>query len=47
MSFDESKKQVKQVLLEELQNKAFQEWVVQLKENSVIEIKYDFIEKIY
>ena len=46
MSFDESKKQVKQVLLEELQNKAFHEWVVQLKEKSVIEINYDFLEKV-
>ena len=47
MSFDESKKQVEQVLLEELQDKAFQEWVVQLKDKSVIEVKYDFLEKIY
>ena len=47
MTFDESKKQVEQVLLEELHDKAFQEWLVQLKEKSVIEIKYDFLEKIY
>ena len=46
MSFEESKKQVKQFLLEELQAKAFQKWIVQLKEKSVIEIKYDLLEKI-
>ena len=46
MNFDESKKQVKRVLLEELQSKTFQKWIVQLKEKSVIEIKYDLLEKI-
>ncbi len=46
MSFDESKKQVEQVLLQELQDKAFQSWFVQLKDNSTIEIKYDLLEKI-
>jgi parvulin-like peptidyl-prolyl isomerase len=46
MSFDESKKQVEQVLLQEVQGKAFQKWLVELKEKSVIEIKYDLLEKI-
>ncbi|MBC8286731.1 MAG: peptidylprolyl isomerase [Nitrospinae bacterium] len=46
MSFEESKNQVEQVLLQDLQNKAFQKWMIQLKENSVIEINYDFLEKI-
>ncbi len=46
MNFDESKKQVKRILLEELQGKAFQKWIAQLKEKSVIEIKYDLLEKI-
>jgi parvulin-like peptidyl-prolyl isomerase len=46
MSFDESKKQVEQVLRQELQDKAFQSWFVQLKDNSTIEIKYDLLEKI-
>ena len=46
MNFDESKKQVERVLLEELQSRAFQKWIVQLKEKSVIEIKYDLLEKI-
>ncbi len=46
MSFDESKKQIEQVLLQGLQDKAFQKWMIQLKESSVIEINYDFLEKI-
>lgn len=46
MSFDESKKLIEQSLLHELQDKAFQKWLIQLKENSVIEINYDFLEKI-
>ncbi len=46
MSFDESKKQIEQVLLQGLQDKAFQKWMIQLKEKSVIEINYDFLEKI-
>ena len=47
MSFDESEKSVEQVLLQELQESAFQKWLVQLKEKSEIEIKYDFLEKIH
>jgi parvulin-like peptidyl-prolyl isomerase len=46
MSFDESKKQTGQVLLQELQDKAFQKWLVQLKEKSTIDINYEFLEKI-
>jgi parvulin-like peptidyl-prolyl isomerase len=46
MSFDESKKQIEKILLEELQNRAFQKWLVQLKKESEIEIKYEFFEKI-
>ena len=46
MNFDESKKRVKQILLEEIQGKAFQEWIIKLKEKSVIEVKYDLLEKI-
>ena len=46
MSFDESKKQIEQVLLQGLQDKAFQKWMIRLKEKSVIEINYDFLEKI-
>ena len=47
MSFDESEKSVEQVLLQELQESAFHEWLVQVKEKSEIEIKYDFLEKIH
>ena len=46
MIFDESKKPVEQFLLQEFQDLAFQKWLVQLKEKSEIEIKYDFFEKI-
>jgi parvulin-like peptidyl-prolyl isomerase len=46
MSFDESKNQIEQILLQELQDKAFQKWLVRLKEKAVIEINYDFLEKI-
>jgi parvulin-like peptidyl-prolyl isomerase len=46
MSFDESKKQVEQTLLQELQSKAFQKWLTQLKDKSVIDINYAFLEKI-
>jgi parvulin-like peptidyl-prolyl isomerase len=46
MSFDESKKQVEQILLQEIQDKAFQRWLTELKQKSVIEINYDFFEYI-
>lgn len=46
MSFEESKKQVENILLHELQDKAFQGWLVNLKEKSEIKIKYDFVETI-
>jgi parvulin-like peptidyl-prolyl isomerase len=45
MSFDESKKQIEQFLLQELQDKAFQNWLVQLKEKSTIDVNYEFLEK--
>jgi parvulin-like peptidyl-prolyl isomerase len=46
MGFDESKKQIKKALLQELQDKAFHKWLVQLKKNSAIDINYEFFEKI-
>jgi peptidyl-prolyl cis-trans isomerase C len=46
MSFDESKKKIKQALFQELQDKAFQKWFVQLKKKSAININYELIEKI-
>jgi parvulin-like peptidyl-prolyl isomerase len=45
MDFDESKKQVKEALFQELQDKAFQKWLVQLKKKSVIDISHEFFEK--
>jgi parvulin-like peptidyl-prolyl isomerase len=45
MGFDESKKQIKQALFQEFQDKAFQKWLVQLKKKSAININYEFIEK--
>ncbi len=46
MGFDESKKQVKEALFQELQDKAFQKWFVQLKKKSAIDINYEFFKKI-
>jgi parvulin-like peptidyl-prolyl isomerase len=46
MGFDESKKQIKEALFQELQDKAFQKWMVQLKKNSAIDINYEIFEKI-
>jgi parvulin-like peptidyl-prolyl isomerase len=46
MGFDESQKQIKQYLFQDLQDKAFQKWLIQLKKKSAIDINYEFIEKI-
>jgi parvulin-like peptidyl-prolyl isomerase len=46
MSFDESRKQVEKILLEKLQDSAFQKWLIQLKGKSEIEIQYENFEKI-
>jgi parvulin-like peptidyl-prolyl isomerase len=46
MGFDESQKQIKQALFQELQDKAFQKWLIQLKKKSVIDINYEFFDKI-
>jgi parvulin-like peptidyl-prolyl isomerase len=47
MGFEESKNSVKKILLQHLQNQAFQKWFVKLKQNSKIEIKYESLEKIH
>jgi peptidyl-prolyl cis-trans isomerase C len=47
MDFEESKGRVKKILLQQLQDLAFQAWFVKLKQDSKIEIKYDSLEKIY
>jgi parvulin-like peptidyl-prolyl isomerase len=47
MSFDESKSKVEKILLQTIQDEAFQKWFLKLKRDSKIEIKYEFIEQIY
>jgi parvulin-like peptidyl-prolyl isomerase len=47
MNFEESKSRVKKILLQHLQDQAFQRWFVKLKQDSKIEIKYETFEKIY
>jgi parvulin-like peptidyl-prolyl isomerase len=46
MDFDESKSRVKKILLQHLQDQAFQKWFLKLKQDSKIEIKYESLEKI-
>ena len=46
MDFEESKSRVKKILLEYLQEQAFQKWFLKLKQNAEIEIKYESLEKI-
>jgi parvulin-like peptidyl-prolyl isomerase len=47
MNFEESKSRVKKNLLHKLQDQAFQEWFVKLKQDSKIEIKYENLKEIY
>jgi parvulin-like peptidyl-prolyl isomerase len=47
MDFEESKSSVKKILLQHLQDEAFQKWIVKLRQDSKIEIKYDSLEKIH
>ena len=46
MDFEESKSRVEKILLEQLQDQAFQKWFLKLKQDSKIEIKYESLEKI-
>ncbi|MBC8282602.1 MAG: peptidyl-prolyl cis-trans isomerase, partial [Nitrospinae bacterium] len=46
MDFEESKPRVEKILLQDLQDKAFQEWFLNLKKNSQIEIDYESLQKI-
>ena len=41
MDFEESKSRVEKILLEYLQDQAFQKWFLKLKQNAEIEIEYD------
>ena len=47
MGFDESKAVIRQLLLQDLQDKAFQDWFFKLKKNSRIEVNYELLQKIY
>ena len=47
MNFDESKARIRKILLQDLQDKAFQDWFFKLKKNSLIEINYELLQKIY
>ena len=46
MEFEESRSSIKKILFKDLQDKAFQEWLLKLKRNARIDIKYDVLEKI-
>jgi len=46
MSFEESKKSIHEKLLRERQDKAFHEWISELKEKSDIEIEYEVLARI-
>jgi len=46
MEFEESRSGIKKILLKDLQDKAFQEWLLKLKRNARIDIKHDVLEKI-
>jgi peptidyl-prolyl cis-trans isomerase C len=46
MSFEESKKIIHEKLIRERQDKAFHEWLSELKENSNIEIEHEVLAKI-
>jgi len=47
MDFDESKTMIEKILLQDLQDKAFQDWFFKLKKNSRIEVNYALLQKIY
>jgi len=46
MDFEESKSRVEKILLQYLQDQAFQKWFLKLKQNAEIEIEYESLEKI-
>ena len=46
MSFKESKNKIEKILLQELQDIAFREWLLKLKKNAQINIEYDLLQKI-
>tara|TARA_Y100001936_G_scaffold248261_1_gene295729 strand:- start:950 stop:1879 length:930 start_codon:yes stop_codon:yes gene_type:complete len=46
MDFKESKGKIKKLLLQDLQDIAFREWLLNLKKNAYINIEYDLLQKI-
>ncbi len=46
MDFEESKGRVEKILLQHLQDQAFQKWFLKLKQTAEIEIEYESLEKI-
>ena len=46
MNFNESKSKIEKLLLQDLQDTAFQEWLLKLKKDAHINIKYDLLQKI-
>jgi len=47
MDFDESKAIIKTILLQNLQDRSFQDWFFKLKKNSRIEVNYELLQKLY
>ena len=46
MNFKESKSKIANLLLQNLQDIAFREWLLNLKKNAYINIEYDLLQKI-
>ena len=46
MNFQESKNRIEKILIRDLQDKAFQEWLLKLKQKTRIHIEYDLLQKI-
>ena len=47
MDFDESKPIIKKTLIQDLQDKGFQDWFIKIKQNSRIDVNYEILQKIY
>ena len=47
MDFDESKIIIKKILIQDLQDKGFQDWFLKIKKNSRIQVNYELLQKIF
>tara|TARA_B100000686_G_scaffold238647_1_gene246837 strand:- start:2298 stop:3269 length:972 start_codon:yes stop_codon:yes gene_type:complete len=47
MGYDESKSIIKKTLIQDLQDKGFQDWFIKIKQNSRIDVNYEILQKIY